>query len=76
MMIKIKITGGSTCFVSLHNVREALVMETTLGLSLFIKYFGEKEYGDYRGITNYTREDLETEVNTHLKALANKDIKF
>lgn len=74
--LMIKTTGGYTYFVSLHNVREAVVMVTSLGLGLIVKYFDEEEYGDYSGITNYTREDLETELNTHLKALANKDIKF
>ena len=71
--LMITTTGGYTYFVSLHNVREAVVMVTSLGLGLIVKYFDEEEYGDYSGITNYTREDLETELNARFKALAMKD---
>lgn len=78
--LMIKTTGGYTYFVSLHNVREAIVLETDRGLSLFVNYFGETECGDYRGITNYTREDLEIEVkiemSAQLKSLSNNGIKF
>jgi hypothetical protein len=74
--LMITTTGGYTYFVSLHNVREAVVMVTGLGLGLIVKYFGEEEYGDYSGITNYTREDLETELNSRFKALAMKDTKL
>ena len=74
--LMITTTGGYTYFVSLHNVREAVVMVTSLGLGLIVKYFDDEEYGDYSGITNYTREDLEAELNVRFKALTMKDIKL